>query len=60
MLLAGLAVFTYFGDPAGGNDNAPGAEWAIAIAVPIEADNAKAISQLFRMRYLRRPEYSSI
>jgi drug/metabolite transporter (DMT)-like permease len=33
VILAGLAVFTYFGDPAGGKENAPGAEWAIAIAV---------------------------
>ena len=33
VILFGLALFTYFGDPAGGNDNAPGSEWAIAIAV---------------------------
>ena len=24
VILAGLALFTYFGDPAGGNENAPG------------------------------------
>jgi len=33
VILAGLAMFTYFGDPAGGKENAPGSEWAIAIAV---------------------------
>ena len=33
VILLGLALFTYFGDPAGGNDNAPGSEWAIAIGV---------------------------
>ena len=29
----GLALFTYFADPSGGNENAPGRDWAIAIAV---------------------------
>ena len=33
VILLGLAFFTVFGDPAGGNDNAPGGEWAVAIAV---------------------------
>ena len=33
VIIVGLALFTYFGDPAGGNENAPGSEWAIAIAV---------------------------
>ncbi len=33
VILVGLALFTYFGDPAGGNENAPGSEWAIAIAI---------------------------
>jgi drug/metabolite transporter (DMT)-like permease len=33
IILLGLALFTYFADPAGGVDNAPGREWAIAIAV---------------------------
>jgi drug/metabolite transporter (DMT)-like permease len=32
VILVGLALFTYFADPAGGNDNAPGREWAVAIA----------------------------
>jgi drug/metabolite transporter (DMT)-like permease len=32
VIVLGLALFTYFADPAGGNDNAPGREWAIAIA----------------------------
>jgi drug/metabolite transporter (DMT)-like permease len=33
VILLGLALFTYFGDPAGGNDNAANDEWAIAIAL---------------------------
>ena len=33
VILFGLALFTYFADPAGGNENAPGRDWAIAIAV---------------------------
>jgi drug/metabolite transporter (DMT)-like permease len=33
VIIVGLGLFTYFGDPAGGNENAPGREWAIAIAV---------------------------
>jgi drug/metabolite transporter (DMT)-like permease len=33
VILLGLALFTIFGDPAGGRENAPNDEWAIAIAV---------------------------
>ena len=33
VIVLGLGLFAYFGDPAGGNENAPGDEWAIAIAV---------------------------
>jgi drug/metabolite transporter (DMT)-like permease len=33
VIVAGLALFAIFGDPAGGKENAPGDEWAIAIAV---------------------------
>jgi drug/metabolite transporter (DMT)-like permease len=33
VILSGLALFTYFADPAGGVDNAPGSEWAVVIAV---------------------------
>jgi drug/metabolite transporter (DMT)-like permease len=33
VIVIGLALFAIFGDPAGGRENAPGAEWAIAIAV---------------------------
>jgi drug/metabolite transporter (DMT)-like permease len=33
VIVAGLALFAIFGDPAGGNENAPGDEWAIAIAI---------------------------
>src|SRR4029453_12676779 len=32
-LLLGLAMFAIYGDPAGGKDNAPNDEWAIAIVV---------------------------
>ena len=31
VIVVGLALFALFGDPAGGNENAPGSEWAIAI-----------------------------
>jgi drug/metabolite transporter (DMT)-like permease len=33
VILVGLAVFTVFGDPAGGRDTAPGWEWAIVIVL---------------------------
>jgi drug/metabolite transporter (DMT)-like permease len=33
VIVVGLALFALYGDPAGGNENAPGNEWAIAIAV---------------------------
>jgi drug/metabolite transporter (DMT)-like permease len=33
VIVVGLALFALFGDPAGGNENAPGSEWAIAIAI---------------------------
>jgi drug/metabolite transporter (DMT)-like permease len=33
VILCGLALFALFGDPAGGRENAPGDEWAIAIAI---------------------------
>ena len=33
VVVVGLALFALFGDPAGGRENAPGDEWAIAIAV---------------------------
>jgi drug/metabolite transporter (DMT)-like permease len=31
VIVLGLGLFAYFGDPAGGNENAPGREWAIVI-----------------------------
>lgn len=31
VIVLGLGLFAYFGDPAGGKDNAPGREWVIAI-----------------------------
>ncbi|HET6643824.1 MAG TPA: DMT family transporter [Gaiellaceae bacterium] len=31
VIVLGLGLFAYFGDPAGGNDNASGREWVIAI-----------------------------
>ncbi len=33
VIVLGLALFALFGDPAGGRENAPGSEWAIAIAI---------------------------
>jgi drug/metabolite transporter (DMT)-like permease len=33
VIIIGLAAFTIYGDPAGGKNNAPNDEWAIAIAV---------------------------
>jgi drug/metabolite transporter (DMT)-like permease len=33
VIVCGLALFAIYGDPAGGRENAPGGEWAIAIAV---------------------------
>jgi drug/metabolite transporter (DMT)-like permease len=33
VVIAGLALFAVFGDPAGGNENAPNDEWAIALLV---------------------------
>jgi drug/metabolite transporter (DMT)-like permease len=33
VVLCGLALFVYFGDPAGGNENASNSQWAIAFAV---------------------------
>ena len=33
VIVIGLALFTVFGDPAGGRDNAPTNEWVVAIAI---------------------------
>ena len=33
VIVVGLALFAWYGDPAGGKENAPGSEWVIAIAV---------------------------
>ena len=33
VIVLGLALFAIFGDPAGGRENAPGEEWAVAIAI---------------------------
>jgi drug/metabolite transporter (DMT)-like permease len=33
VIVVGLALFALYGDPAGGRENAPGSEWAIAIAI---------------------------
>ena len=33
VVVLGLALFAIYGDPAGGNENAPNDEWAVAIAV---------------------------
>ena len=37
MVVLGLALFITVGDPAGGKDNAPGKEWAIATAIVVLA-----------------------
>jgi drug/metabolite transporter (DMT)-like permease len=33
VIIVGLALFVYFGDPAGGKDNASNAQWAVAIGL---------------------------
>ncbi|MGL6279267.1 MAG: DMT family transporter [Gaiella sp.] len=33
VVVLGLALFAIFGDPAGGNENAPGNEWVIALSI---------------------------
>ncbi len=33
VIIIGLGLFAYFGDPAGGNENAPNSEWAITIGI---------------------------
>ena len=33
VIVVGLALFAIYGDPAGGRENAPGSEWAIAITI---------------------------
>ncbi len=35
IVVLGLALFAVFGDPAGGKDNAPNSEWAVALAIVI-------------------------
>ena len=37
VIVVGLALFAIYGDPAGGKENAPGDEWAIAIGVLVVA-----------------------
>jgi drug/metabolite transporter (DMT)-like permease len=33
VIIIGLGLFVYFGDPAGGNENAPNSQWAITIGL---------------------------
>jgi drug/metabolite transporter (DMT)-like permease len=33
VIIVGLGLFVYFGDPAGGNENASNAQWAVAIGL---------------------------
>ena len=33
IVVAGLAIYAIFGDPAGGNENAPNGEWLVALLV---------------------------
>ena len=35
VIVIGLGLYAYFGDPAGGNSNAPNNEWAIAIGLVV-------------------------
>ena len=35
VIILGLGLYAYFGDPAGGNTNAPNDEWAIAITLVV-------------------------
>jgi len=35
VIVIGLGLYAYFGDPAGGNDSAPNNEWAIAIGIVV-------------------------
>ena len=35
VIIIGLGLFAYFGDPAGGNENAPNSEWAVVIGLVI-------------------------
>ena len=44
VIIIGLALFVYFGDPAGGKENASNGEWAIAIAL---ASVASALALAF-------------
>ena len=47
VIIAGLALFTYFGDPAGGNENAPNSEWL--------RRNSRARRPFGRASLLRQP-----
>jgi drug/metabolite transporter (DMT)-like permease len=33
VIIVGLGLFVYFGDPAGGKENAPNSQWAVAIGI---------------------------
>ena len=35
VIVVGLGLYAYFGDPAGGNTNAPNSEWAVAIGIVV-------------------------
>ena len=37
VIIIGLGLFAYFADPAGGNENAPNDEWAVAIGLIVAA-----------------------
>ena len=51
VIVIGLALFAIYGDPAGGKENAPGDEWAIAIGVLVGRLGGAA-----RVRRPRRPD----
>ena len=35
VIVIGLGLYAYFGDPAGGNDSAPNSQWAVAIGIVV-------------------------
>ena len=50
VIIIGLGLFVYFGDPAGGNENASNAQWAITIGLLSLLSRPAA-----RLRRRRRP-----
>ena len=53
VIMCGLALFTIFGDPAGGNENAPDAEWAVVIVLIVVASAVLLVLRGARRRRSR-------